>query len=445
MPARPEGLAPYHAKRDFARTAEPRGEPAASEGRRFVVQKHAARRLHYDFRLELDGVLASWAVTKVPSYDPADKRLAVRTEDHPLDYATFEGTIPAGEYGGGTVMLWDQGTWRPLHDAKAGLAAGKLHFLLDGTRLKGEWALVRMRADRTGKARENWLLIKVADGFNGADPGEDDRSVTTGRRLAEIAKGKTGTGQAVRAVRPRSKGKRPPPGFVEPQLATLANTPPEGPDWLFELKHDGYRAQLALGAGQARIYTRSGLDWSERFPELITAGLTLGLEGALLDGEIVVTDAEGRSDFGLLQQALDGSGGAMSLVAFDLLQLAGRDLRAEPLLERKRLLAEALGERGHKGPVLYGDHVVGDGSAFLAETARLGLEGIVAKQAEAPYRSGRGHGWLKVKTSARQEFVIVGLTPSTVPGRPFASLLVAASDDGRPAALRRARRHRLRR
>lgn len=429
-PARPERLARYHAKRDFARTSEPHGEVAVTVGRRFVVQKHAARRLHYDFRLEIDGVLVSWAVTKGPSYDPTDKRLAVRTEDHPLNYATFEGTIPAGEYGGGTVMLWDQGTWRPLHDARAGLVAGKLHFLLDGTRLKGEWVLVRMKKDRAGKARENWLLMKGADGFAGADLDSDDRSVATGRRLEEIAHSAAVTGEAVSAARARTRSRRPVPDFVEPQLATLTAEVPVGDSWLFELKHDGYRAQLALGAGEARIYTRSGLDWSERFPELITAGLALGLDGALIDGEIVAVNADGRSEFGLLQQALDRGEIPLSMIAFDLLALRGEDLRDQPLLERKRWLADALGERGRKGPILFGEHFRGDGAALLAETARLGMEGIIAKQVTAPYQSGRGPDWLKVKTSARQEFVIVGMTPSGVRGRPFASLLLAISGDG---------------
>lgn len=321
-----DALAIYNAKRDFTRTAEPAGKAGKAGSRHFVVQKHDATRLHWDFRLEVDGVLKSWAVTRGPSHDPDDKRLAVRTEDHPLDYATFEGTIPAGEYGGGTVMLWDEGTWAPIAGKSAAdLEDGHLHFTLDGQRMRGEWLLVRMKP-RKGEKRENWLLRKVAD----AEAGEGDTlvetaltSVTTGRTMAQIAAGKPGqvakakpakAGSASKAKAPakspvskspaKSKKAATLPAFRPVQLATLVDAVPQGREWIHEIKFDGYRALASANGGEVRIHTRSGLDWTERFAPIAEALAALDLPGALIDGEIVALDDDGNPSFARLQAAM---------------------------------------------------------------------------------------------------------------------------------------------
>jgi bifunctional non-homologous end joining protein LigD len=435
LPSVEAALETYRQKRDFAATAEPRGA-APGTGFSFVVQKHAASRLHYDFRLELDGVLKSWAVTKGPSYDPADRRLAVRTEDHPVEYGAFEGTIPKGEYGGGTVMLWDRGTWRPLHDPQLGLEQGHLHFALDGGRLKGEWNLVRLRPDRRG-GRENWLLIKSRDGFAEAASeagllGDDARSIDSGKTMEQIALGEASDADPPPETRPRTR-RRKLPSFVEPELATLVNTVPDGPDWLHEIKYDGYRALAAIAGDQVRMFTRRGLDWTERFRRLVAPFLTLGIGSALIDGEIVVVGPDGRTSFKRMQDLLgDGPTAPLSFFAFDLLALDGKELGRLPLRERKAMLAKVLGQRGRKGPVFLSDHVEGDGPAFLRAACERGLEGIVSKKADAGYRSGRSRDWLKIKCSRRQEVVIGGWQPSDKPDRPFASLLLGWFDaDGR--------------
>ena len=359
----------------------PEARPSATAGDCFVVQKHAARRLHYDFRLELDGVLKSWAVTRGPSYDPADKRLAVRTEDHPLDYGTFEGTIPDGEYGGGTVMLWDQGTWRPLHDPQDGLAEGHLHFLLDGTRLKGEWSLVRMRPDRTGGKRENWLLIKGSDGFaeaEGAEPAGGRRAQRRDRPHAwpRSPAGKTGDGQVRAASRSPPAPARQAAPAARPSSSRSwrrwSRPPPEGPDWLHELKYDGYRAQMAdrrrRGAGlhpqRARLdrpLPRAG----HRRPD---AGPRQCADRRRDRGR-----RRGRPHrFRRLQAACsDGDGRRCRFVAFDLLRLDGRDLRRLPLRR-----AQAAAAPGRWASAAARDRcstaiiVEGDGPAFLAEVSR---------------------------------------------------------------------------
>ncbi|MDX9740166.1 MAG: non-homologous end-joining DNA ligase [Gammaproteobacteria bacterium] len=419
-------LTSYRQRRDFRRTPEPSGDEAAplSAGGCYVVQKHAARRLHFDFRLELDGVLKSWAVTRGPSLDPADKRLAVRTEDHPLEYGNFEGTIPAGEYGGGTVMLWDRGRWEPHADPHEGLERGALKFTLHGERLKGGFALVRIkesRASRRTAPRENWLLVKEKDAW--ANRSEDpvrrwSRSVASGRDMNDIA-----------AIPLRSKGSERPPPFVRPQLAALESSPPSGDGWLHEFKFDGYRALLAIGAGRHRVYTRSGLDWSAKFPSLRDAARSLSVDEALIDGELVVLDAQGVSRFGLLQQAIRRHPGDIVMMAFDLLRIDGEDTRGLPLAERKRRLRGLLPENGFE--LRYSDHQRGNGAGVLDAACRLGLEGIVSKRADLPYRSGRSHSWIKTKCSGRAEFVIAGYRPSTARGRPFASLLLGAYADGR--------------
>ena len=424
MAARDAPLATYNAKRDFTRTSEPRGEIAPEPGHRFVVQKHAATRLHWDLRLEVDGVFKSWAVTRGPSLDPEEKRLAVRTEDHPLSYGDFEGTIPEGEYGGGTVMLWDKGSWRPVPGKSAkDLDKGHLHFILDGDRMKGEWLLVRMKP-RPKEKNENWLLRKVADGQAGGGDMLVDQaltSVTTGRSMDEITRGRPGRRQ--KAKSPKS-GK--PPRFRRPQLATLTDHVPAGSGWIHEVKYDGYRCLLAIGGGEARAYTRTGLDWSDRFAEIVAEARAIPVKSALIDGEIVWLDKAGRPDFSGLQDSLKHGKGGLILFAFDLLERDGADLTGLPNIVRKERLAELIGDR--KGAIQYAEHIVGAGEKLFEAMCAAGYEGIVSKQADGRYESRRTQRWLKVKCINRSEFVIIGWTPSTSRTRSLRSLLLAVND-----------------
>ena len=413
-------LATYAAKRDFAKTAEPAGGKPTAAGNSFMVQKHAASRLHWDFRLELNGVLLSWAVTKPPSTDPKVKRLAVRTEDHPLDYATFEGTIPKGEYGGGTVMLWDRGTWTNEADPAAGVAKGKLHFTLTGERMRGEWVLIRLKPE--GRA-ENWLLGKVADEFATGIDLDFDASIATGRTMAAIA---TGTAVRVKAPKTRKKAAAKPPAFREPQLATLVDRPPAGNDWLHETKYDGYRAQVAVGGGVAVAYSRSGLEWTDRFGPVPAACAALPCASALIDGEIVALDASGKPSFSTLQANLK-AGGPLLYFAFDLLALDGVDLADRPLTERKAALAILL--EGAPPPLHYSEHVRGGGEAMFAALCSNGYEGVVSKRADGKSRPGRSGSWLKAKCTHRQEFVVGGWSKSDK-GRGFASLLLGVQEPG---------------
>jgi bifunctional non-homologous end joining protein LigD len=424
----PDALANYNAKRDFAKTAEPAGKVAKSGGNRFIVQKHAASRLHWDFRLEVDGVLKSWAVTRGPSANPDDKRLAVRTEDHPLSYADFEGTIPKGEYGGGTVMLWDDGRWAPIKGKSAkDLDDGHLHFTLDGQRMKGEWMLIRLKP--RGKERgENWLLRKVGDACAG---GSDDltglalTSVKTGRTMDEIAAGagvthKTG---------PKTKAKVKLPPFQQPQLATLTDTVPTGSGWLHEVKYDGYRALIAVGGGKAKVFTRSGLDWTAKFPEIAAAAAALEVGSALIDGEICALDAAGRPDFSTLRTAIKDNGSTgLTCFAFDLLNLDGADLTALPNVTRKDRLRGIIPD---DSALRYADHILGSGEKLFAAMCDGGYEGIIAKRADAPYLGRRTQAWLKVKCTRRQEFVIIGWSVSDARTRGFKSLLFALNEDGK--------------
>jgi bifunctional non-homologous end joining protein LigD len=423
-------LSRYRAKRDFTRTAEPSGsKPIPQAARlRFVIQKHAARRLHYDLRLELGGVFKSWAVTKGPSLDPADKRLAVEVEDHPLDYGDFEGTIPAGEYGGGTVQLWDRGYWQPIGGApERALAAGDLKFELHGTRLHGSWVLVRMRGDKYGGKRTNWLLIKHRDEY--ARPGDqdallaDDRSVASGRALAAIGAGKgrapkpfmlakktPASPAAVWHSKPRgaSTGSSAvPPRFIAPQLCRLVDGAPEGEGWIHEIKFDGYRMQLRIADHRATLLTRKGLDWSAKFPALIAHGAEL--PDCVIDGEVVAPGTDGTMSFGALQNALsEGDTSQTVYNAFDLLFAQGADLREEPLRERKEQLRALLKRGGAKGAIQYVDHLQGHGASVLKSACKMGLEGIVSKRYDAPYVSGRADTWTKAKCRAGQEVVIGG-------------------------------------
>ena len=417
-------LRTYHDKRDFRRTQEPSGEAgiARDANRMFVVQKHAATRLHWDFRLEWQGVLLSWAVTRGPSGDPHAKRLAVRVEDHPLDYGSFEGTIPKGEYGGGTVMLWDTGTWAPLEDVEEGLAEGKLKFVLSGLRLKGAWALVRMKA-KPGENRENWLLIKENDGHAMTETEglvrAFDTSVTTGRSMAEIAAGKPHARARTKPATATS------PAFRPVQLAKLVDAAPDGEDWLHEIKYDGYRCLAAIASHQVKLFTRSGLDWTAEFGVLVPEFEALTCQSALIDGEVIADVAKGA--FSELQNRLK-QGGALAFMAFDLLELNGTDLAGRPLSQRKAKLEALLASS--TGTVRFSPHIGGHGPEVLAKACAAGQEGIIAKRAEAPYRGGRHDNWRKVKCGQRQEFVIGGWSGSTARGRPFASLLMGTFEDG---------------
>jgi len=419
-------LETYRQKRDFRITAEPSGEQRKPAGDSFVVQKHAARRLHYDLRLELDGVLKSWAVTRGPSYNPRDKRLAVRTEDHPLDYAAFEGTIPEGSYGGGSVIIWDNGRWMPHSDPRKGLASGKLSFDLFGQRLHGSWSLVRMVPDKKAQSRENWLLIKEKDAFITDETGEGlleqfSTSIISGRTIDDIANGiASGQDEGPEA-----------PVFIKPQLAELHDAPPEGAGWLHEIKYDGYRIACVKQGSAVAFFSRSGLNWTEKFESLAPAIAALPCDSAVIDGEVAVIGREQHTDFSALQAALSAGKGPLIYYAFDLLHLDGRSLTALPLRERKTRLKILLSPAAGSPNLVYSDHVEGQGEAFYAKAAEMGFEGIISKLAASPYRSGRSAAWRKIKCGNDQEFVIVGYSVSDKKGRSFSSLLVGYfGDDG---------------
>jgi len=446
-------LKEYKRKRDFKKTPEPAGKVHARKGHSFVIQKHAASRLHYDFRLEMEGVLRSWAVPKGPSLDPAEKRLAVHVEDHPLEYGGFEGIIPKGEYGGGTVLLWDNGTWEPEGDPVAAYRKGHIKFTLAGKKLHGGWHLVRLHGDRAGKDGENWLLFKVDD--EAAIPGSGDAvteelpdSVESGRSIEEIAEAadRVWGGRPVEQDEKKAKAKpkppkpKPPkpkkiagarkakmPQEVEPELATLVSAPPAGDEWLHELKLDGYRILCAVEDGEAQVYTRNAKDWTARFAPIAKAAAALPVSSALLDGEVVVLKPDGTSSFQALQNALTESRERDLLYyVFDLLYLDGQDLRPLPLTARKEALAALVGKNN---PVIrLSDHVQGQGEGFYAQACRHGLEGIVSKRADAPYHSGRGKDWLKVKCLKRQEFIIAGYTDPEGARSGFGALLLAVHE-----------------
>jgi len=439
-----KSLDAYNAKRDFSKTPEPPGRRAAKAGNTYVIQKHAARRLHYDFRLELDGVLKSWAVPEGPSLIAGKKRLAVATEDHPLDYGGFEGVIPEGQYGSGTVMIWDQGTWTPDFDPDFGYRKGHLKFHLAGKKLAGQWHLVRMKPKPREK-NENWLLFKSDD--DAARPAdapditkEKPNSAATGRSIEAIARDKdrtwaSGQGEITEAKKKRRRKSAvdaaaivkaratPMPGYIEPSLATATETAPSGKDWLHEIKHDGYRLQAHLENGRVKLFSRQGLDWTERFPVVAHALAAVAVKLAIIDGEVVVQTANGVTSFPMLVDALKNGSGDMLFYGFDLLYLDGYDLRDTPLAARKQALATLLGETG-SDRVRYSDHIAGDGDAVFRHASRLGLEGIISKQATAPYRSGRVKTWLKVKSSQSGSFVIAGYVPSTVDPKSVGALVL---------------------
>jgi len=440
----------YDAKRNFAVTPEPRAKRAEAGGSRFVVQKHAARRLHFDLRLELDGVLKSWAVTRGPSLVPGEKRLSIHTEDHPLDYLTFEGVIPAGQYGGGTMIVWDEGRWIPEGDPREAYAQGRLTFALDGHRLKGRWHLVRTR-QKPRDAREQWLLLKSDDDHARAPDApeiveEETASVRSGRTIEELARGGElrpdhRERRKIASARPRKSADVPAvagakkailPPFVEPSLAKLVAQAPTGPEWLHEIKFDGYRVQARIDGGKVRLLTRKGLDWTRKFSFVADALKELRLPSALIDGEIVVEDESGVSNFSALQQDLSmGRMDRLVFYAFDLLYLDGKDLRRSSLRDRKALLGLALDDLPAGGTIRFSDHIAEDGATLIRHACRMGLEGIVSKRADQPYRSGRGEHWLKSKCTQRQEFVIAGYVPSSTSRKAVGSLVLGYYDDGR--------------
>ncbi len=472
-------LKEYKRKRNFRRTPEPSGRGTKSApGRQFVIQKHAARRLHYDFRLEYDGTLKSWAVPKGPSLDPSVKSLAVQVEDHPLDYATFEGVIPQGEYGGGTVMVWDHGTWEPEEDPDRGLKQGKLKFTLRGEKLHGSWALVRM-GGKAGEDGKNWLLIKHRDEEAKPSAKHDilrrkPRSVVSGREMDQIAQdadrvwsnnrnGKAKSKQASPAAQAKSKsGKskgrgtrasrqnRSPitanelekapaarraslPGDFQPQLATLASRVPEGDDWLHELKFDGYRILAFIENGKVRLVTRRGNDWTSRFRPVADALAELSIKSAILDGEVVSLDKQGLSNFQQLQNTMK-RGNAESLVyyAFDVPYLLGYDLTKTPLMERKEVLGRLLlsGNPENDGTVRYSDHIRGEGEHVLQHACRSAMEGIISKRADSAYQQYRSSSWLKVKCLKQQEFVIGGFSKPEGSRVGFGALLLGHYENG---------------
>jgi bifunctional non-homologous end joining protein LigD len=446
------GLQEYQRKRNFRKTAEPSGKGKArkskSAGGLYVIQKHAATRLHYDFRLEHDGVLWSWAVTRGPSLDPSEKRLAVHVEDHPLDYGDFEGTIPKGEYGGGAVIVWDNGEWVPQGDPEAGMKKGHIEFELKGNKLNGQWHLVRLKP-RRGEKRDNWLLIKSDDSAarrTGDILDEAPQSVKSGLTIDEIGKngkadvwhskpaaGKSSAKKIGAKKAPQPGKQAAMPDFVPPCLATLQSAPPAGGEWLHEVKFDGYRVQAHLSGGKAKLLTRKGLDWSDRFGKPVAEALaSLDCENAILDGEIVVLADNGISSFSALQAALSGRQTEKFIYyVFDLLYLDGTDVSGEPLADRKERLRDLLKLLGEQGPVRYSEHFMEPGKTMLAHACRIGLEGVISKRADAAYHSGRGHDWIKSKCTQRQEFVIAGYLPSEKTGRGLRSLIVGYNEGGK--------------
>lgn len=433
----------YWRKRDFERTPEPRGKRLAKNaGNRFVIQKHAARRLHYDFRLELDGTLKSWAIPKGPSLKSGERRLAVHVEDHPLEYGTFEGVIPSGQYGAGSVIVWDHGTWHPEGDARAGYRKGHLRFRLDGEKLQGSWNLVRTNADSSGK--ENWLLIKSNDEYaNGEDiVSTSPQSVQTGRTIDDVAMARdrewhSNKKPSQASVKPRRHGGKKKvaakiPAMLKPELATLVDRAPNGGQWLHEVKHDGYRVLARLSQGRATLSTRNGIDLTQKMSAVAKAIEAIpGLDNAWLDGEVVVPNADGHADFGALQLALtERRDRDMLYYVFDLPFANGDDLRERPLHERKKILQSLLKPRT-KSVLRYGDHIQAVGPDFHAQACEMGLEGIVSKRADSPYRSGRGDDWLKTKCRLRQEFVIVGYTDPEGSRHGFGALLLAVNESGK--------------
>jgi bifunctional non-homologous end joining protein LigD len=441
-------LEKYSQKRDFTRTPEPTAAVSADDGHEFVVQMHAARRLHFDLRLELDGVLKSWAVTRGPSLTLGEKRLAVRTEDHPVQYLDFEGNIPRGEYGGGSMIVWDRGRWIAKEDPHRGLQKGHLAFLLEGQRLKGLWHLVRIKP-RKGEKTEPWLLMKAEDEF-ARPPGapeitEETTSYLSGRTNAELAaSGEVRADHAARAKVAKARKRLLPdpgkldgarkkllPAFQEPSLASLCEKPPSGPKWIHEIKHNGYRMQARIDGPTIRLLTRKALDWTERFAGIASGLKALGLSSALMDGEIVVEGGSGITSFNNLVADLKaGRQDRFRYFVFDLIYCEGYDLSKAALIDRKHLLQQILVLLPAGSPIRFSEHLEVDGATMLDHACRFGLEGIISKRKDQPYRAGRGDHWLKSKCTDRQEFVIVGFVPSTADSRAIGALALGYNEGG---------------
>jgi bifunctional non-homologous end joining protein LigD len=432
------GLKEYRKKRDFSRSREPRGQgEGAGRGNLYVIQKHAATRLHYDLRLELDGVLKSWAIPKGPSLDPAEKRLAVQVEDHPLEYGTFEGTIPKGEYGGGTVMLWDHGTWEPEGAPANDTPKGKLAFRLHGEKLRGSWALVQMQG-QDGKPGKNWLLIKHNDAEAVAEQeyrvvDELPLSVLSNRSLAEIAVAGKGhaapsaeAGPGPDPAQLTNARKAPQPAVIKPQLATLVDEPPAGDGWLHEIKLDGYRILAVLEAGRVTLLSRNGKDWTRKFSAIAEALQAFPVRQAILDGEIVVLRPDGTSDFQALQDhPQGGKTGKPTYYLFDLPHCNGYDLTRTPLLERKHLLQALMARMAPvRASVRFSDHIKSNGKEVYQHACRLAAEGIVSKESTSGYEQQRSHRWLKTKCRKRQELVVGGWTEPAGSRTGFGALLL---------------------
>ncbi|MGZ5261625.1 MAG: non-homologous end-joining DNA ligase, partial [Burkholderiales bacterium] len=446
----------YNKKRNFGITPEPKGRVVKRKGKQleYVIQKHRASHMHYDFRLELNGVLLSWAVPKGPSLDPSVKRLAMHVEDHPIEYGDFEGTIPPKQYGAGTVLLWDRGIWIPKGDPVADYKKGRLKFELDGEKLHGGWMLVRSHSPKYDEDKA-WFLIKERDEFAkpesaGTVVDEEPNSVASGRSLEEIAADpdrvwhsnksvaenvKSG---AVKKKKPRLepaslKGavKAALPDFIEPELATLVKEAPAGDGWVHEMKWDGYRMLTRIDKGAVQMMSRNGKEWTGNFPSVARCAARLPLESAWIDGEVVVLEADGRSSFQALQNALSTEHTSqLHYFAFDLMYLDGYDLRQVPLTERKRLLESLLA--GAPDLLRFSSHIEGAGDEFFKQACRLKLEGMISKRAQSSYRSGRCRDWLKVKCSMRQEMVIGGYTDPEGSRNGFGALLLGVYEpDGK--------------
>lgn len=428
------GLQKYWKKRDFKITQEPRGQVEKSGGQlRFFIQKHDARRLHYDFRLELQGTLKSWAVPKGPSLDPSEKRLAVEVEDHPIAYGDFEGDIPAGQYGAGHVMLWDQGTWEAIGDPLQGYKKGTLKFRLHGHKLQGKWALVRMKP-RGGKqgekeAQPNWLLIKEQDEQARSGP-EASITETSGQSVSALPLNSELVSPAGVDNESMSTEAAAMPAAYQPQLATLVSHAPEGDQWLSELKYDGYRALTRIEEGKVKMLTRNGHDWSAKWPVLAEALSNLPADTAWLDGEVVAMEADDSISFQALQNAIRlGNEAKLAYFVFDLLYLDGHDLTQLPLLQRKELLQTLLANQPSQGLLRFSDHIAGNAPEVFKHACLHGLEGIVVKHAEGKYLQRRSDEWLKIKCGLRQEFVVAGYTDPAGSRESFGALLLGVHDE----------------
>ena len=435
-------LKDYYKKRGFRKTPEPRGKISKQQhSLHFVIQKHAARKLHYDLRLELDGVLKSWAVPKGPSLNPNDKHLAVQVEDHPLDYINFEGVIPEKEYGGGTIIVWDKGVWEPIGDAHSGIEKGKLHFKLEGEKVHGDWYLVRMSGE-AGDDGKNWLLIKEKDKYSAQTNILDAMpySILSGKSIEEIEGNQTYSSNTTiinhlvsqRLHSSEYSAKRIAqtiPVFIKPQLGTLLEKPPVGDQWLHEIKYDGYRALCRIEKKAVRLYSRNSNDWTSRFPAIVEEIASVGIANGWLDGEIVALLPDGRSSFQTLQTMLsEGNEHGLIYYLFDVIYLNDVDLRSVPLQERKKLLKAILDTTHNKlAHLRFSDHIVGLGEKFYTEVCKLALEGMVSKQKGHGYHSGRSRDWVKIKCLKRQEFVIGGFTKGKRVG--FGALLLGVYDE----------------